>query len=62
MIADRLGSLCWFGEEHPSASEWTSNIEAARKALAEKGVDYDYEKALAAARKKVTREGCQPKF
>lgn len=62
MIADRLGSLCWYGEEHPSAHEWTNNIEAARKALVAKGVDYDYDKALAAARKKVVRDGSQPKF
>ena len=62
MIADRLGALCWYGTEHPSAGEWGSNIKAAQKALIAKGVEYDYDKALAAARKKVTREGCQPKF
>jgi hypothetical protein len=62
MIADRLGSLCWYGETHPSAAEWLNNITAARKALDAKGADYDYDKALAAARKKVTKDGGEPKF
>lgn len=61
-IAGDLSSLCWYGESHPTAPEWLSNIEACRKALAAKGAEYDYDKALAAARKKVTREGGASKF
>lgn len=61
-IASDLGSLCWYGTGHPSAQKWLSNIKGTRDALAEKGVDYDYDKALAAARKKVTKEGCAAKF
>ena len=61
-IADHLSSLCWYGEGHPSAAEWTSNIKVMREALAAKGADYDYEKALTNARKKVTKDGGQPKF
>lgn len=61
-IASHLSSLCWYGVTHPSAVEWLSNIEQARKALAARGEDYDYDKALASARKRVTREGGTPKF
>ena len=56
-IAGNLSSLAWYGLGHPSAAEWLSNVEACRKALADKGVEYDYDKALAAARKKVAKEG-----
>lgn len=61
-IASDLGSLAWYGTDHPSSAQWLANIDAIRKALADKGVDHDYDKALAAARKKVTREGGTPKF
>jgi hypothetical protein len=61
-IAGNLGSLCWYGETHPSAQGWLANVEACRKALADKGVDYDYDKALASARKRVTREGGTPRY
>lgn len=61
-IASHLASLCWYGEGHPSAQEWLTNVEQTRKALAAKGVEYDYDKALAAAQKKVKREGGTPKF
>ena len=61
-IAGNLSRLCWYGEGHPSATEWKANIDASRKALADKGETYDYDKALAAARKKVTREGGHSKF
>lgn len=61
-IAEQLSSLCWYGPSHPSAHEWDSNIRNTRTALAAKGVEYDYDKALAAARKKVTKQGGEPKF
>lgn len=61
-IAAHLSSLAWYGASHPSAPQWVSNIEAARKALEAKGVAYDYDKALANARKKVTRDGGEPKY
>jgi hypothetical protein len=55
-IASNLSSLCWYGENHPSAPQWKREIETVRKALAAKGVEYDYDKALAAARKKTVAE------
>lgn len=61
-IADKLGSLAWYGTTHPTATRWLHDVEACREALAAKGIDYDYDKALAAARKKVTREGGQAKY
>jgi hypothetical protein len=61
-IASNLSSLCWWGPDHPSASEWLNNVERIREALAVRGVEYDYDKALAAARKKVQREGGEAKF
>ena len=61
-IASHLGSLCWYGPGHPDGASWIANVESMRAALVAKGVDYDYDKALAAARKKVVREGAQPKF
>lgn len=61
-IAGDLGSLVWYGLSHPSALDWTSNIEACRKALADKGIDYDYDKALTNARKKTVREGSAPQY
>lgn len=54
-IAGWLGDIeTWHGN-HPSVGEWRSNVERVRQALADKGVDYDYDKALAAARKKARR-------
>jgi hypothetical protein len=61
-IAGDLSSLCWYGEGHPSAAEWINNIEQCRKALAAKGAEYDYDKALTNARRKVTKDGGSPKF
>lgn len=62
-IASHLSSLCWYGTGHPSAQEWQANVDAVRKALAAKGVEHDYDKALVAARKKVKRDGMDvPKF
>jgi hypothetical protein len=64
-IAERLSSLCWYGESHPSAQEWLTDIKKIRVALAAKGVAYDYDKALASARKRVAREASSadyPKF
>ena len=61
-IAAHLSSLCWYGNEHPSAHEWVSNVSACLYALRQMGVEYDYDKAVANARKKVTREGGTPKF
>lgn len=55
-IASELHDLCWYGETHPSAGEWKATIEAARRSLAYKGVEFDYDAALARARKKVTAE------
>lgn len=61
-IAGMLGSLTWYGMTHPSAPEWEADVTACRQALTDKGIVYDYDKALAAARKKVTREGGQAKY
>jgi hypothetical protein len=64
-IAERLSSLCWYGESHPSAQEWLTDIKKIRVALAAKGVAYDYDKALANTRKRVAREAqseSYPKF
>lgn len=52
-LASALGSLCWYGTEHSSAAEWLANVEAGRKAL---GDSWDYDKALAAARKKSVKD------
>jgi len=61
-IAGNLSSLIWYGEGHPSAKQWISDIEAVRAALTAKGVEYDYDKALANARKRVVSEGGQVKY
>lgn len=61
-IAGALFDLAWYGTGHPTAPEWQANVEAIRAALAAKGVEHDYDKALTAARRKVTREGGAPKF
>lgn len=61
-IAGALSDLAWYGVSHPSATRWLRNVESARNALEDKGIEYDYDKALAAARKKVTREGGEVKF
>lgn len=58
-LAGELISLCWYGPSHPSATGWLANVEAGREAL---GSEWDYDKALATARKKVGREGGQSKF
>lgn len=56
-IAGELSSLCCWGTTHPSSQEWISNVAVGRAALAARGVDYDYDKALTAARKRTVREG-----
>lgn len=61
-LAGELSSLCWYGMSHSDSTRWLANVDALREALAAKGVAYDHDKALAAARKKVTREGGSPKF
>jgi len=63
-LAGDLSSLVWYGESHPSADEWLWNIEQGRKAVP----TWDYDKALAAARKKAVSESkrsghtFEPKF
>lgn len=52
-LASDLYSLCWYGVEHPSATEWLANVEAGREAL---GDAWDYDKALTVARKKSVKE------
>lgn len=59
-LAQILSDLTWYGESHPSATEWLWNLQEGRK-VAEKG-GWDYDKALANARKKTTREGGTSKF
>lgn len=61
-IAENLRSLCGWGTDHPTSPEWVANIEIVRAALAAKGIDYDYDKALANVRKRVARDGVEPKF
>lgn len=51
-IAHDLGRLVAYGTDHPSSEEWLNNVAAIRRALKDKGVEYDYDKALNAARKK----------
>lgn len=58
-IAGNLSSLTWYGESHPSSKQWISDIAAVRAALVAKGVEYDYDKALASARKRTERESTQ---
>ena len=58
-IASELSSLCWYGPTHSWAEGWKSNVESIRRALADRGIDYDYDKALANARKKANRESTQ---
>jgi hypothetical protein len=58
-IAANLSSLCIYGEGHPTASEWVSNVKVLREALAARGEAYDYDKALASARK---RSGGNPLY
>lgn len=57
-LAERLSSLTWYGEGHPSADEWLWNIEQGKKALP----SWDYNKALETARKKVSRQGGTAKY
>lgn len=61
-LAAALSDLTWYGESHPSAAEWLANVNAIRAALAAEGVAFDYDKALANARKRTQRNGGQPKF
>lgn len=56
-IAAHLSTLCWYGPANFREEE--RNIPRLRAALAAKGVEYDYDKALAAARKKADRESSQ---
>jgi hypothetical protein len=71
-VASALGSLMWYGPEHPEGAEWLATIERARRALAAKGVEFDYDAAVARTRKRVEKEardghaqaqrqGCVPK-
>jgi hypothetical protein len=55
-IASALGSLVWYGPGHPEGAEWLATIEQARAALAAKGVEFDYDAALARTRKRVEKE------
>lgn len=58
-LAGELNSLCWYGETHPMAAGWAANVQAGRDAL---GTEWDYDKALAAARKKAIKDGGQSKW
>jgi len=55
-IASDLSSLCLYGVSHPDGASWLANIVACRAALKAKGVEYDYDKALATARKRVEKQ------
>lgn len=61
-IAGWLKDLAWYGSSHPTSTEWLNNVQVVCEALEAKGVEYDYDKALDAARKKVRREGSTPAF
>lgn len=55
-LASDLGSLVHYGTTHPSAQGWQANVAAIRAALAEAGVEFDYDAALDRARTKIRRE------
>lgn len=59
-LSSIISSLVWYGETHPYADAWVANLAAGREHAEAQGWDYD--KALAAQRKKATREGGTPKF
>lgn len=61
-LASNLGSLVSWGTEHPTSPQWERNVEVLREAIEANGIDYDYDKALANARKRCQREGGSPKF
>ena len=61
-LAGLLSDLCWYGTTHPSSTEWLNNVERIRDALDANEAEYDYDKILTNARRKVTREGGSPKF
>lgn len=59
-LSSIISSLVWYGETHPYASAWVANLVEGGKVAKAQGWDYD--KAVAAQRKKATREGGTPKF
>jgi hypothetical protein len=59
-IASELTTLCWYGPKN--FQDELSNLTVLRKALKDAGVAYDYDKALANARKRTIREGGEAKF
>lgn len=59
-IASDLSTLTWYGPTNFQAE--VHNIAQMIAALAAKGVEYDYDKALANARKKTVREGGVAKY
>lgn len=59
-LSSLIDNLVWYGERHPSGEAWLANLNAGREIAEAQGWDYD--KALAAKRKKATKEGCEPKF
>lgn len=61
-LASNLTSLVSWGPDHPSAHQWTANVVALRAVIEAKGIDYDFDKALANARKRVVREGGTAKY
>jgi hypothetical protein len=61
-IAELLNSLTWYGDTHPSAEQWLSDLQSCRLALEERGVEYNYDKALANARKKAVKDGGVAKY
>jgi hypothetical protein len=54
-IASNLSSLAIYSEGHPDFAKWESNVEVLIAALAERGVEYDLEKAKAAAAKRAVQ-------
>lgn len=58
-VAQALSDLCWYGESHPSANEWKTEVETVRAALARKGVEYDYDAVLTRVRKRVKAEAAK---
>lgn len=61
-IAGLLANLAWYGDDHLSADQWLSDLQNCRMAVEAKQIAYDYDKALARARKNVVREGGSPRF
>lgn len=61
-ISGLVNSAMWYGETHPSFKEWQHNITAMIEALKLRGESYDFEAVKEKQRKKVRREGGEPKF